>query len=471
MKILLTGATGFIGKRLLPLLIQEGHEVICLVREKHRFIINPQYQGFIHIYEGDLLVQESLNDLPVDIDVAFYLVHSMSSNNDFEHLEKISAENFSRTLSRTKVKQVIYLGGISNQENLSKHLKSRKMVEDILKQGNFALTVLRAGIIVGSGSASFEIIRDLTEKLPFMICPKWVNTKCQPIAIANVLEIMIKVVGLKEAYNQTFDIGGPDILTYKEMLLGYAKVRNLKRWIVVVPFMTPRLSSYWLYFVTSVSFNLAKSLVDSMKVQVVCSDLRIQEIVKYNPISYEEAIQRALDKIEKDEVISSWHDALISSTNNIRLYDFIEVPVYGCYKDIRKAKIRDKNKTIEKIWKIGGNTGYYYANFLWEIRGFIDKVFGGTGLNRGRTRQNEIYTGDTIDFWRVLYANKDEGRLILFAEMKLPGEAWLEFKINDDELYQIATFRPKGLFGRIYWYSILPFHEIIFKGMIHKIAE
>ena len=471
MKILLTGATGYIGKRLLPGLVQEGHQVVCCVRDKGRFNPPESLLPFIEIVELDLLSAESLHVIPKDIDAAYYLVHSMSSSKDYNSLEKKSATNFTNEIEKTSAKQVIYLSGIINADELSPHLSSRKDVEEILSGNSFALTTLRAGIIIGSGSASFEIIRDLVEKLPVMIAPKWLNTRCQPIGIRNVIEFLTKSLGNEKTYNEHFDIAGPDILTYKEMLLGFAEVRGLKRTIRTVPIMTPKLSSYWLYFVTSTSYNLATSLVDSMKVEVVAQNTRINEILNVKPEGYALSIERAFTKIESNEVVSSWKDSQVSGVLSYNISDFIDVPTFGCFKDKRVRKLINREQSIEKVFAIGGDTGWYYANILWKIRGFIDQLFGGVGLRRGRANPSELVVGDAVDFWRVLYADKQEGRLLLFAEMIVPGEAWLEFKIVDDELHQIATFLPSGLLGRAYWWSVWPFHGMIFNGMLNKLIQ
>ena len=280
MKILLTGATGYIGKRLLPILVKQGHEVVCCVRDKNRFYCPIEFQKNVSVIEVDFLKIETLTAIPTNIDAAYYLIHSMSDpDENYDDLEKLSAENFVYGIEKTTATQVIYLSGIVNDKSLSKHLSSRKKVEDVLNSGKFAMTTLRAGIIVGSGSASFEIIRDLVNKLPVMITPKWLNTKCQPIAIPDVLDFLSKSLLNPVTYDKSFDIGGPDILTYKEMLLGFAKAKKLKRWIYTVPIMTPKLSSYWLYFVTSTSYKLASALVSSMKVEVICSDNKINDLL------------------------------------------------------------------------------------------------------------------------------------------------------------------------------------------------
>ena len=473
MKILVTGATGYIGKRLIPLLANDGHNIVCAVRDKLRADKSYLEEDLIDIVEADFLKPETLNNIPKDIDVAFYLIHSMSnSSKDFESLEEKCAINFKNQIEKTNAKQVIYLSGITNEDNLSKHLKSRKNVEDLLESSSYGLTIFKAGIIVGSGSSSFEIIRDLVEKLPFMIAPKWLNTKTQPLAVRDVLTFLHRSVGRKDLYNKSFDVFGPEILTYKQMLLQFAEVRGLKRYILTVPVMTPKLSSYWLYFVTSTSYKLATTLVDSMGVQIIGKPSDINQLLNVKPKSYKEAVALAFEKIEQNSIISSWKDSMISSGRlRKNLHKYINVPTFGCFTDYKERQVHDTKKTLEKIWSIGGATGWYYGNFLWKIRGYIDKIFGGIGLRRGRTSATDLDAGDALDFWRVIYADKAQQKLLLYAEMRLPGEAWLEFKIEDGLLKQTATFRPRGLWGRLYWYSVLPFHGFIFKGMIKNLAN
>ncbi|MDX5586460.1 MAG: SDR family oxidoreductase [Aureibaculum sp.] len=472
MKILLTGTTGYIGKRLIPFLLEMNHTLICCVRDKHRVPEIVKNNKNISLIEVDFLDKNSLDIIPVDIDIAYYLIHSMSSSAiKFETLEKQCAINFKSFVEYTSVKQVIYLSGIVNDNRLSKHLQSRKNVEEILQSKVYALTTFRAGIIVGSGSASFEIIRDLVEKLPLMIVPKWVDTKSQYIAIRDILSYLSKAIGKEELYNQSYDVFGPDVLTYKQMMLQFSEVRQFKRYIYSVPIMTPKLSSYWLYFITATSYKLAISLVDSMKVEVIGRPSNINELLDVSPINYKEAVRRAFIKIRQNSIVSSWKDSFVSGRINKKLSQYIEVPEYGCFMDIKKRKVNDENVTLQKIWSIGGDNGWYYGDFLWKLRGFLDKAFGGIGLRRGRTHPTELYPGDALDFWRVLYADKKEKRLLLFAEMRLPGEAWLEFKIDHDKLIQRAVFRPKGLLGRIYWFAVSPFHGFIFNGMINNLIK
>ena len=472
MKILLTGSTGYIAQRLLPVLLEHRHQVVCCVRNKNRFD-KEKFAGFdLEVIEVDFLKKESLVDIPPDIDVAYYLMHSMSSSkNDFSEAELLTAANFKYFAEQTNIKQVIFLSGIVNSENLSKHLLSRFNVEEALKSAAYALTTLRAGIIVGSGSASFEIIRDIIEKLPVMIAPKWLNTRCQPIGIRDVLSFLEGVLMKDYTFNKAYDIGGPEVITYKDMLLRFAKVRKLKRTIFIVPVMTPKLSSYWLYFVTSTSFALASNLVESMKIDVVAKPNNLQQELGIETMTYERSIELAFGKIAQNQVISSWRDAMNNDAYPERFNKLIEVPQEGCFKDIRSMKVDDPENVLRNIWSIGGSTGWYYADWLWEVRGFLDKLFGGVGLQRGRTNSDRLSTGSVIDFWRVILADKQNRRLLLYAEMKLPGEAWLEFKIDKENIFiQTATFRPLGIPGRLYWYSVLPFHAFIFKGMLKNIA-
>lgn len=478
MRILLTGANGYIGKRLLPVLVEAGHEVIACVRTPASFEWKKGWENQVSLYQVDFLEEIDLSDAPLDFDVAYYLIHSMSSSvRDFESLEEQAARNFLQLTNASTARQIVYLTGMVNDDHLSRHLASRHQVEQVLGSGNVPLTALRAGIVIGSGSASFEIIRDLVEKLPVMIAPRWINTRCQPIAIRDVIHFLTAVQLREDTYHQNFDIGCKEILTYREMLLGYAKVRDLNRWIVSVPVMTPRLSSYWLYFVTSTTYPLAVNLVNSMKVDVVSRDNRLAEMLGIDPLGYEAAVRLAFDKIEQNLVVSSWKDALITSSRLGSLEQYVNVPKYGCYEDCKEMAVPEERK--ESVWQnilsVGGRRGWYYGNWLWRIRGYLDKMVGGIGLRRGRTHPNRVHPGDALDFWRVLVADGEEKRLLLYAEMKLPGEAWLEFCLNDTEgqsfIRQKATFRPHGLLGRLYWYLVLPFHYFIFNGMIRNMVN
>lgn len=475
-KVLITGANGFVGKRLILYLLNNGHQIYALCRIKGAKIFADDRPNLHYIW-GDLRNPETIKGVPKDIEAAYYLVHSMSEVvGNLVDAEIEVVEQFLRGVKNTQIKQIIYLGGIINDENrLSPHLKSRLLVEKALKQSGIPYTVLRASIIIGAGSASFEIIRDLCEKLPIMIAPKWVNSLCQPIAIGDVLFYLSSVLLNQKCLNKTFDIGGKEVFSFKELLLRYAKFRNLKRWIINVPVLTPRLSSYWLVFITSVRYSLCSYLVESMKTSSVVQLNEIQKSIPHHCLTYTEALESTFQNISQNEVISSWMDSWEILGNDPNIENYVAVPEEGCLKDERRVLIKDsKAAAIERIWRIGGSTGYYALNWAWHLRGLFDQMIGGVGLNRGRRHPFEIQAGDSIDFWRVILADKDNGHLILYAGMKVPGEAWLQFKIeqknHESFLVQTATFRPKGLLGRLYWYALVPFHFCIFQKMARALA-
>jgi uncharacterized protein YbjT (DUF2867 family) len=375
MKILLTGSTGYIGRRLLPVLLEAGHQVICLVRYRRKF----DWDGFpkeslnqINVVEGDLGDEKSLAHVVQDVDVAFYLVHSMSSGStDFADRERESALNFANLVERCNAKQIVYLGGIVNDQELSAHLQSRKNVEDTLRKSKVHVTVLRAAIIIGSGSASFEIIRDLVEKLPVMIAPRWLKTQCQPIAIRNVLEYLYGVMLKEDAFDKTFDIGGTAILSYKDMLYGFAKVRGLKRLIISVPILTPRLSSLWLALVTSTSYPLARALVNSMKNEVICQYHGIDKIVPIRLFSYEEALKLAFEKISHKNIISSWKDSYYLQPPDRQMMENILVPGHGVFTDKREISFqRPVEEVVGNLWSIGGNKVVAYSWPRRQTRGW-----------------------------------------------------------------------------------------------------
>jgi len=479
MRILLTGANGYIGMRLLPVLVEAGHEVTCVVRDRNRFQPSPDLLNKINIIEFDFLQPENAlqHFNKKYFDVAYYLIHSLGdTSTTLKEYEIRSAGCFVLVATLTQVKQIVYLSGISNEKNLSKHLMARKAVKDVFMRSGIAYTIFEAGIIVGSGSVSFEIIRDLTEKLPVMIVPRWLNSRCQPIAIRNVINYLHRCLLNEQTLFKTFEIGGPDVLTYKQMLLEFAAVRGYKRYIFSLPVFFPGPSAYWLYFTTSANITIARQLVQSMKNDVICKEHTIHEIIPQELIPYREAIKLAFLKIEQNMVVSSWTDAASSSLSRLDVNQYVEVPVNGCYK-VRKWIEIDKDKVEEiatRFFGIGGNQGWYYADKLWRIRGLMDKLVGGVGLGRGRRSDVDIQPGDALDFWRVLLVDRKNYRLLLFAEMKLPGEAWLEFSIVKNEnrclLKQTATFRPRGILGRNYWYAMLPFHYFIFRNMLKRIA-
>lgn len=475
-KVLITGASGFVGKRLILYLLNQGHEVHALCRIKGIKIFSEDKPNLFYIW-GDLENPETLKNIPEDMEAAYYLVHSMSEIvTDLAQTETKVVKQFIEGIQKTRIKQIIYLGGIiNNEKELSPHLKSRLLVEQVLKKSKIPTTILRASIIIGAGSASFEIIRDLCEKLPLMIAPKWVQTQCQPLSISDVLFYLSNVLLNPDCLNKTFDIGGPEVLTFKELMLQYSKYRNLTTWIIDVPLLTPRLSSYWLVFITSVRFSLCYYLVESMKTHTVVKLNQIQKIIPHVCLNYTEALELTFKNVAQNAIVSSWMDSWEIRGIDPNIEDYVKVPQEGCLRDVQKIEIRDsKETTIERIWRIGGDTGYYALNWTWYLRGLFDQMIGGIGLNRGRNHPTEIYVGDSIDFWRVLVADKEKGHLILFANMKVPGEAWLEFKLEQTKdkwmLVQTATFRPQGIFGRLYWYLLYPFHYFIFRLMAKAIA-
>lgn len=475
-KILMTGANGFVGKRLIVDLLKQGHEVYALCRIKGAKVFAEDRPN-LHLISGDLRNPETLKEIPDDIEVAYYLVHSMSKIVDnLVDTEIEVVKQFLKGVKNSRIRQIIYLGGIINDEKkLSPHLKSRLFVEKALKESGIPYTILRASIIIGAGSASFEIIRDLCEKVPIMIAPRWVSSLCQPIAIRDVLFYLSSVLLNEKCINKTFDIGGPEAFTFKEMMLRYAQFRNLKRWIINVPVLTPRLSSYWLVFITSVRYSLCSYLVESMKTNTVVQLNEIQKIIPHLCLTYTQALEFAFQKISQNEVISSWMDSWEIVGSDPDIQNYIQVPDEGCLKDERRVLVKDsKTAAIERVWRIGGNTGYYALDWAWHLRGLFDQMIGGVGLNRGRRHPSEILPGDSIDFWRVILADKDHGHLILYAGMKVPGEAWLQFKFENKNhewfLVQTATFRPKGILGRLYWYALAPFHFFIFQKMARALA-
>ena len=478
MRILITGSTGYIGTRLLKLLCEEGHELIALARLPRNVKVPEEYQSQISVIGGDLLSIESLAGIPQDIDAAYYLVHSMAKKyEDFSSIDRLAAQNFVTKINETSCKQIIYLTGlISDKKHLSRHLQSRYEVEKILQKATAPLTALRAGIIIGSGSKLFEIIRDLVEKLPIMVAPKWLKSNCQPIAIRDVLYYLHGVLGNKTCLDRVFDIGGPDVLSYGQMLKKYAKKRKLHRWIITVPILTPRLSSYWLTLVTNTNYYLARTLIESVKSDAVCKEHKIQALLNQKCLNYEEALEKAFEKIEKDMVSSTWKDAWSSSGHTFLKPKVFSLPQFGCLSmGVTLPFEKSPDDVFTRILKLGDRKGWCFMNWAWRLRGLMDFAFGGVGLRKGRRSQKELEPGDTVDFWRVLAVSRKERKLVLFAEMKLPGEAWLTFTILGKEgryaLRQDAIFRPRGVLGRLYWYLFYPVHLIMFPGMLHRIVN
>ena len=467
MKVLLTGSTGYIGRRLKQILLNdENIELKLLVRNKKSVSsLNENAQ----IIEGDTFNKESLKEALKDVEVAYYLIHSLSNEN-YKDLDKISAQNFLDVAALCGVKRIIYLGGLGvKNENTSEHLLSRIETGEILSSNKNVQTIwFRAGVIIGSGSASFEIIRNLTEKLPIMTTPKWVNTKAQPIAVSDVLSYLHNGLYLNEKENLIVDIGSEQ-LSYKNMMLKTAKVLGLKRYLITLPFMSINLSSYWLNLFTPVPFTVAKALIEGLKSEVIIqNDHAKKYFPNITPISYEQAVTNAIKEIEENQVISRWNDKgdgvwEKNAQNEISKAIFID------RKEVDISNL-EASKVYQSFIGIGGENGWFDFDFLWELRGIIDKLIGGVGLKRGRRSQCDLRISDCLDFWKVVDLKKDE-RLLLYAQMKLPGEAWLEFKIKDNKLIQSAYFYPKGVLGRLYWYALVPLHYFVFNNMIKSIIK
>jgi uncharacterized protein YbjT (DUF2867 family) len=465
MNVLLTGATGYIGRRLKQRLLKENDIHLRLFVKKGQTIVT---KNRVSIAEGSTFDTASLDKALEGIDVAYYLIHSMESKN-YRELDKQSAHNFLNACIKNGVKKIIYLGGLGEKESASEHLLSRIETGEILscEPDKIQTLWLRAGVIIGSGSASFEIIRHLVEKLPFMITPRWVHTLCQPSAESDVIEYLALASRLTLTENKVIDIGSK-AMSYKDLLLGYAKSVSLKRFLVPVPFFSPKLSSYWLTLMTPVPYSIASALVEGLKSEVVVKNNNATLLFpSIAPMSYHEAIQKAIEEIKNSQVVSRWSDASGEAweTNHSALSDAIFID-----RQISSLGDISKHCVFKRFCSIGGKNGWFSSNPLWIIRGIIDKLMGGYGLSRGRRDPVELRIGDSIDFWKVVDLKEDE-RLLLFSQMKLPGKAWLEFIIKDDNLYQTAYFYPHGLLGRVYWYALIPFHFFIFKGMIQKIVD
>ncbi|MGJ8657014.1 MAG: SDR family oxidoreductase [Akkermansiaceae bacterium] len=475
--VLVTGANGYIGTRLIQALGERGYRILAVVRNRNRLRqeLVDSLGGQLEIIEADFSVEE-LPQISEKVDAAYYLLHSMSSEGDFMDAEAECANHFASWIRGSGCGQIVYLGALLPQDVegtvLSKHMKSRENVQRILEGSMVPLTTLRASIIVGSGSASFEIIRDLVEKLPVMITPKWASTECQPIAIRNIIYYLVGVIESEVCKGEDYDVGGPEQLSYGDMLRSYAKIRKLTRLIIPVPFFSAKLSSHWLQLFTATNFHLAKNLIDSLSMKTVCGDDRITEVIPQTLLTYDEAIDKAFSKIAQNMVPSTWYGSLVSGSLTHEQLANVNVPEHGVFKDDRSREITvSKDECIDAIWSLGGRAGWPSMQWAWKIRGVMDKMVGGIGMRRGRRHPSELSAGDALDFWRVILADRKRGRLILYAEMKLPGEAWLEYEVDGDRLHQVATFRPKGVFGRVYWYAVYPLHLIIFPQMLRRLAS
>jgi len=473
--ILVTGSTGYVGGRLAPRLIDQGRRVRCLARDTER-LAGRSWAARAEIVRGDLLDPDTLPDALRGVRTAYYLVHGMAGGDDFHERDLAAARNFGAAARAAGVAHIVYLGGLGDPDaDLSLHLRSRQHTGEALRASGIPVTEFRAGVVVGSGSLSFEMIRYLTERVPVMVCPRWVNTRTQPIAIRNLLDYLVAAADRPAPLDAIVEIGGEDVLTYGEMLLGYARERGLRRWLLPVPVLTPRLSSLWVHLVTPVPAEIARPLVEGMRNDVVVRDPRARSLFpSIRPMGYAAAVRRALAGLEAGAVETTWADARASTRGGT-------APVVLASQEgmILERRTRVVDVPAERVFaafaSLGGRTGWLYWNWAWRLRGAVDRVLGGVGMRRGRRHPLDVRVGDAIDFWRVEAVEPDR-MLRLRAEMKVPGRAWLQFEARPEPdgrttLVQTAFFAPKGLGGPLYWYAAHPVHAFVFDGMIGAIAE
>ncbi len=470
-RILVTGASGYVGGRLVPELLAQSHTVRCVVRDPRKLDAAP-WRDQVEIYRAD--IAGDLGAAMADVDVAVFLVHSIGEGHDWVARERAVAENFRRTAEAAGVRRIVYLGGLGDDDAaLSEHLRSRHEVGAVLAAGPVETVELRAAVVIGSGSASFEMLRYLTEVLPVMVTPKWVHTRCQPISIRDVLRYLVRAIEHPEPLAGVLEIGGPDVVSYAEMMQTYASEAGLtRRRLVPVPVLTPRLSSLWVGLVTPVPAQLARPLVDSLVNTVVVHDRRAETLFPFERVPLDQAIRRAIGRSADDDVPTKFDDASSpvwqasatdpSWTGGTELTDVQETVVAA-----------DPSATFAAVCRVGGNRGWYHGEWLWKARGWVDQWVGGPGLRRGRRHPDRLAVGEPIDFWRVEDLEPDR-HLVLHAEMRLPGEAWLEWSVQPApggaRLVQTARFRPRGLLGRLYWYAVAPFHRFVFPGLLRGIA-
>jgi uncharacterized protein YbjT (DUF2867 family) len=473
--ILVTGATGYVGGRLVPRLLEAGYRVRVLARDPSR-LQGRQWLDRVEVFKGDVLRPETLAPALAGVDVAYYLIHSMMAGSDFHTRDLNAARAFAEAAATGGANRIIYLGGLGDPDaELSAHLRSRQNTGKALQEAGVPVLEFRAGVIVGAGSASFEMIRYLTERVPIMVCPQWVFTRTQPISIQNVLDYLVAGIKLSVEGNQVVEIGGPQVLSYGDMLRGYADVRGLTRWIVPVPVLTPRLSSYWVHWVTPIPAALARPLIEGLRNEVIVREPRANDLFpEIKPIPYGQAVQTALSALEASEIESVWSDALISSQGD-------QSPVLLTTQEgmIIESRTRETKASPEETYKaftsLGGQRGWLYADWAWRLRGILDRLVGGVGFRRGRRDHQSLRIGDALDFWRVEQLELNR-KMLLRAEMKVPGRAWLQFEAHPIEsggtrLVQTALFAPKGLFGFLYWYGLYPIHSLIFSGLCEAVGR
>ena len=473
--VLVTGATGYIGGRLVPRLLREGRHVRVLVRSRTRALSRP-WADKVEIAVGDALDHQTLLEALDGVDTAYYLIHSMSSGSDFHDMDIRAACTFGRAASEAGVKSIIYLGGLGQpQPNLSRHLKSRHETGDALREAGVPVTEFRAAVIIGSGSISFEMVRHLVERLPVMVCPTWIYSRIQPIAIDDLLDYLVSALDTPESVGHVIEIGGKDVTTYRGLMLGYARARELKRWLLPVPVLTPRLSAYWIHWTTPIPAPISRALAEGLRNEVVVTnDLARRIFPHIEPQDFASAIGRVTRDLDEGRIDTSWSDASGTSRRDAR-------PVrlesrHGMIVERRRRTVAAPASNVYRVFTgIGGARGWYFANWTWKLRGMMDRLLGGAGLRRGRRHPDELRVGDALDFWRVEDLIPDR-LLRLRAEIKLPGRAWLQYEVREtqdgsSELDQTAAFIPRGLFGLAYWYALYPFHGWIFSGLIRAVTR
>jgi len=473
--VLVTGATGYIGGRLVPQLLEAGYRVRCLVRDAKR-LQGRSWSDQVEVVEADALHPETLPAAMECVWATYYLIHSLSDTKEYRERDIIVARSFSHAAKAAGIERIIYLGGLGDPDSqISVHLRSRQQTGAALREAGVPVTEFRAAVIVGSGSLSFEIIRYLTERLPVMICPRWIYTRIQPIAIRDILNYMINALKVPESAGRTVEVGGADVLTYGDMIEGYAQVRGLRRLIIPVPALTPRLSAHWVHWMTPVNAGIVYPLIEGLRNEVVVRDDTAKTLFPdIEPVGYDTAVRRALAKLESGQVETRWSDSLTSSVGDVAPVELKTEE--GLQIERRKQVVGAPPEDVFAAFsRLGGDQGWLYANWLWWLRGVADRLVGGPGLRRGRRDPEEVRVGDALDFWRVEAV--EPGRLMrLRAEMKVPGQAWLQFEAQPCEdgktlLVQTAFLAPKGLPGFLYWYGLYPFHRAIFGNMIDRVAE
>ena len=472
--ILVTGATGYVGGRLVPRLLEAGYRVRCLVRDAARLQGYP-WAKRVEVFTCDLTYVERIAEAMQGVSAAYYLVHGRQGGKESAEQDLEMARRFAEAASRAKIERIIYLGELVDPTaNLSPYLRARHESGYLLRTSSVPVTEFRAGMIVGSGSALFEMIRYLTEREPILVCPAWFFSQAQPIAIRDVLSYLAAALDTPESAGKMIEIGGPTRLTYADMLLGYAKERGLKRWLIPLPFNAPHLSAYWVHMLTPIHYRVVAPLIEGLRANLIVRDEAAKKLFpQIRPIDFQTALRLALGRIQKDNVETSWADALVSAQGNEKPYHFSVEE--GLFIERRQVELDVPAETIYRAYAgIGGTRGWLYMDWAWALRGWMDKAIGGVGLRRGRRHPDDIRTGESLDFWRVEVAEPPR-ILRLRAEMKVPGKAWLEFQSqpHDDKTFLIVTayFEPHGLFGFLYWYAMWPFHKFIFDGLTRRLAS